>query len=183
MSMAPSPRPSEPARIIVVMGVSSSGKSTIGAALAERLGAPFLDGDCYHPPANVEKMRSGTPLTDDDRWPWLDRLARALHDAAKKDGLAIGACSALRRSYRDFMTSAAAEPILFVYLEGTKEVIGDRIRGRVHEYMPASLLDSQFATLEAPAPDENAIAVPVTETVDEIVDRIMSVAGVSQPSR
>jgi gluconokinase len=165
------------------MGVSSSGKSTVGAALAERLGAPFLDGDGYHPPENVEKMRSGTPLTDDDRWPWLERLAEALHQAANQNGFAIGACSALRRSYRDFMTNAAAEPVLFVYLEGTKDVIGKRIRDRVHDYMPASLLDSQFATLEVPTPDENAIAVPVTETVDQIVDRVLSAVGVSLPSR
>ena len=85
MSTAPSPRPSEPARIIVVMGVSSSGKSTVGEALAERLDAPFLDGDGYHPPANVEKMRAGTPLTDDDRWPWLERLALALKEAADNE--------------------------------------------------------------------------------------------------
>lgn len=173
MSMAPSPRRSEPARIIIVMGVSSSGKSTVGAALAARLGAPFLDGDGYHPPANVEKMRAGTPLTDDDRWPWLERLALALKDAAGREGQAIGACSALRRVYRDYLTRIAGEPVLFVYLEGTKEVIGERIRARVHEYMPASLLDSQFATLEVPAIDENAFAVPVTEPVETIVERVV----------
>src|SRR5688572_29781546 len=93
MSMAPSPRRSD--RIIVVMGVSSSGKSTVGAALAERLGVPFLDGDGYHPPANVEKMRAGIPLTDTDRWPWLERLSLALKEAAGQHGLAVGACSAL----------------------------------------------------------------------------------------
>lgn len=177
MSTAPSPRRSEAARIIVVMGVASSGKSTVGAALAERVGAPFLDGDGYHPPANVEKMRSGIPLTDDDRWPWLERLSLALKDAANGTGLAIGACSALKRSYRDYMTKVAGEPVLFVYLEGTKDVIAERIRARRHEFMPASLLDSQFATLEVPAADENALPVPVTEPVDAIVDRVTNAIG------
>jgi carbohydrate kinase (thermoresistant glucokinase family) len=172
MSTAPSPRRSEAARIIVVMGVASSGKSTVGEALAKRVGAPFLDGDRYHPPANVEKMRASIPLTDADRWPWLESLSRALKEAADSGGLAIGACSALKRAYRDYMTRIAGEPILFVYLEGTKEVIAARIAARKHEFMPASLLDSQFATLEEPASDENAIAVPVTDTVDGIVEKI-----------
>lgn len=170
MSMAPSPRRSD--RIIVVMGVSSSGKSTVGAALAERLDVPFLDGDGYHPPANVEKMRAGTPLTDTDRWPWLERLARALKEAADERGMAIGACSALKREYRDFMTRTAGEPILFVYLQGTKDVIAARIAARRHEFMPASLLDSQFATLEEPAIEENAMAIPVTDPVEQIIDTV-----------
>lgn len=161
-----------PARIIVVMGVSSSGKSTIGRALAERLGVPFLDGDGYHPPANVEKMRSGIPLTDADRWPWLERLTLALRDAAEKDGTAIGACSALRRSYRDYMTKIAGEPVLFVYLKGSVEVIRARIAARRHEYMPASLLDSQFATLEEPTADENVLTVSVEPSVETIVEEI-----------
>lgn len=173
MSTAPSRPRSEPARIIVVMGVSSSGKSTVGAALAERLHAPFLDGDGYHPPANVEKMRAGTPLSDADRWPWLESLALALGAAARTHGVAVGACSALRRAYRDFITEKAGEPVLFVYLEGTRQVIAARIAARRHEFMPASLLDSQFATLEPPARDENALAVPVTDTVDGIVERVV----------
>jgi carbohydrate kinase (thermoresistant glucokinase family) len=173
MSTAPSPRRSEPSRIIVVMGVASSGKSTIGAALAKRLDAPFLDGDGYHPPANVAKMRSGTPLTDADRWPWLERLSLALKEAAGSGKFAVGACSALKRAYRDYMTKVAGEPILFVYLEGTKDVIAARIASRQHEFMPASLLDSQFATLEVPAVDENALPVPVTEPVDTLVERIV----------
>jgi carbohydrate kinase (thermoresistant glucokinase family) len=174
MSMAPSPRPSEAARIIVVMGVSSSGKSTIGSRLAAVLDAPFLDGDGYHPPANVEKMRAGTPLTDIDRWPWLKRLAEALREAAERDGTAIGACSALRRTYRDYLTKVAGEPILFIYLKGDKETIARRIAKRVHEYMPASLLDSQFATLEEPQPDENFIATPVDEPIETMVARLVA---------
>lgn len=173
MSTAPSPPRFEPARIIVVMGVSSSGKSTVGAAVARRLHAPFLDGDGYHPPANVEKMRNGIPLTDKDRWPWLEALATALHTAADRKGVAVGACSALRRSYRDYLIKKAGEPILFVYLHGTREVIGERIAHRHHEYMPASLLDSQFATLEEPAPDENALTVEVTDPVETIAGQVV----------
>ena len=114
MSTAPSQPRSEPARIIIVMGVSSSGKSTVGATFARALHAPFLDGDQYHPEANVEKMRAGTPLTDEDRWPWLEALTAALKQAAQKKDVAIGVCSALKRSYRDFITEKAGEPVLFV---------------------------------------------------------------------
>jgi len=158
-----------PARIIIVMGVSSSGKSTVGAALGRSLHAPFLDGDQYHPPANVEKMRTGTPLTDEDRWPWLEALSAALKEAAVKKGVAVGACSALKRAYRDFITQQAGEPVMFVYLDGSREVIGARMARRSHEYMPTSLLDSQFATLEVPDPaSENVLVVPVTDSVDQI---------------
>ncbi|MBU2360347.1 MAG: gluconokinase, partial [Alphaproteobacteria bacterium] len=116
-----------PARIIIAMGVSSSGKSTVGQSIARPLHVPFLDGDGYHPPANVEKMRAGTPLTDEDRWPWLEKLALALHEAAERKGSSVGACSALRRVYRDYLTEKAGEPILFVYLDGTRAVIGERM--------------------------------------------------------
>lgn len=150
------------------MGVSSSGKSVVGEALARRLGAPFLDGDGYHPPANKEKMRVGTPLTDDDRWPWLETLAHALRDAADETGLAVGACSALKRAYRDFLTEKAGEPVLFVLLHGPKEVIAERIAKRNHEYMPASLLDSQFATLELPEADENVLTLGITDPIEVI---------------
>ena len=157
------------ARIIIAMGVSSSGKSTVGQSIARRLHVPFLDGDGYHPEANVEKMRNGIPLTDEDRWPWLERLAKALAEAAERKGAAVGACSALRRAYRDFLVEQAREPILFVYLDGSKAVIADRMAKRHHEYMPASLLDSQFATLEVPDPaSENVLVVPVTDSVEKI---------------
>jgi carbohydrate kinase (thermoresistant glucokinase family) len=166
-----------PARIIVVMGVSSSGKTVTGAEIARRLHAPFLDGDDFHPPANKEKMRGGTPLTDEDRWPWLGNLATALHEAADRKGVAVGACSALKRAYRDYLIKTAGEPILFIYLEGTEELIAARIAKRVHEYMPPSLLKSQLATLEVPGADENAIAVPVTLSVDQIADRAVKASG------
>lgn len=163
----------EPARIVVCMGVSSSGKTATGKAIARRLHAPFLDGDDFHPAANKEKMRSGTPLTDDDRWPWLAGLARALHEAADRKGVAVGACSALKRSYRDYLWRQAGEPIIFVYLAGAEDVIAPRIASRHHEFMPASLLASQFATLEPPGPDENALTEPVTLSVEAIADRVV----------
>ena len=158
-----------PARIIICMGVSSCGKTATGTALAHELGAPFLDGDAFHPAANKEKMRAGTPLTDEDRWPWLANLAQALHAAADKSGTAVGACSALKRAYRDYLRTKAGEPILFVFLKGTEAVIAARIAARQHEYMPASLLPSQFATLEVPGGDENVITVDITEPIDAIV--------------
>ena len=161
------------ARIIVVMGVSSSGKSVTGKAIARRLHAPFLDGDDYHPDLNKEKMRAGTPLSDEDRWPWLRTLARALHEAAERKGVAVGACSALKRSYRECLQREAGEPVLFVYLEGTKELIQQRAITRVHEYMPASLVSSQFATLEVPAKDENAITLPVSQPVETIAEHVV----------
>ncbi|MFP9137877.1 gluconokinase [Devosia sp. XGJD_8] len=163
-----------PSRIIIVMGVSSSGKSTVGQSIARRLHVPFLDGDGYHPEANVEKMRAGIPLTDDDRWPWLERLAGALHEAADKKGAAMGACSALKRAYRQYLTDKAGEPVLFVYLEGSREVIAERMARRQHEYMPTSLLDSQFATLEVPDPKtENVLVVPVTDSVEKITQTVV----------
>ena len=100
------------------MGVSSSGKTVTGKAIARRLHAPFLDGDGFHPKANIEKMSAGIPLTDADRWPWLEAMGKGLHAAAAQSGLAVGACSALRRAYRDYLTRAAAEPVVFVYLDG-----------------------------------------------------------------
>jgi carbohydrate kinase (thermoresistant glucokinase family) len=165
--------PPSPARIIVVMGVSSSGKSVTGKAIARRLHAPFLDGDDFHPPANKDKMRAGVPLTDEDRWPWLTRLAQALAEAAETKGVAVGACSALKRKYRDHLRAEVGEPILFVFLDGTQDLIASRIAVRHHEYMPASLLTSQFATLERPDADENVLALDIAEPVEAIADRVV----------
>ena len=170
--------PLMPARIIIVMGVSSSGKSSVGQAIARRLHVPFLDGDGYHPEANVEKMRAGIPLNDEDRWPWLERLARALHEAAERKGASVGACSALKRAYRDFLAQQAGEPITFVYLDGSREIIGERMARRHHEYMPTSLLDSQFATLEVPDPaTENVLVVPVTDSIEKITQTVTKALG------
>jgi gluconokinase len=170
--------PPTPSRIIIVMGVSSSGKSSVGQSIARRLHVPFLDGDGYHPEANVEKMRAGIPLDDADRWPWLERLASALHKAADRKGASVGACSALKRAYRAFLVEKASEPITFVYLDGTREIIGERMARRHHEYMPTSLLDSQFATLEVPDPaTENVLVVPVTDSIEKITQTVTKALG------
>ena len=134
--------------IAVVMGVTGCGKSTVGAALAGRLGWPFLDADDFHPPQNVAKMASGTPLGDDDRWPWLDRVADELRRIDAAGGSAVLACSALKEAYR--VRIARAGEVRFVHLSGDPATIAVRLAVRKHRYMPASLLASQFAALEPP---------------------------------
>jgi gluconokinase len=154
---------------IVIMGVSGCGKSSLGAALGYRLGIPYRDGDDLHPAANVEKMRAGMPLTDEDRWPWLDRVARVLND----DAPVIVGCSALRRAYRDRIRSGASGAVRFVHLAGNREIIAARMAARTGHYMPASLLDSQFATLEAPGADE-ALTLDIIAPLDALVDAILA---------
>lgn len=151
--------------IIVVMGVSGSGKTTIGEKLARRLGWPFIEGDDYHPRENVAKMASGMPLNDDDRWPWLDRLNERL----RSEPDAVVACSALKESYRQRLLVGIDESRL-VYLDGAKTLIASRVAARKHRYMPASLLDSQFATLEPPA---QAIRIDVSAPVERNIDAII----------
>ena len=151
---------------IVVMGVSGSGKTSVGEQMAEHLGLPFGDADGFHPKANVEKMSSGIPLTDEDRWPWLDAIGVALRDAEK--GMVV-TCSALKRIYRERLTKAAGEPVIFIFLDGPKEVIAKRMSGRRGHFMPTSLLDSQFATLEPPGPDELAVRISVEPPVKTVV--------------
>ncbi len=163
---SPSPRP--PA--IVVMGVSGSGKTSIGEGLAARLGLPLLEGDQFHPKANIDKMSSGTPLADDDRWPWLDAIAAAMRDAP---GGVIVTCSALRRVYRDRLRKSSGRPVLFVFLDGSKETIAARLAERKGHFMPASLLASQFATLEPPGADEPGI---VRVSIDPPVAAVIAAA-------
>lgn len=158
--------------IIVVMGVSGSGKTTIGEKLAQRLGWPFIEGDDYHPRENVAKMAAGIALDDADRWPWLDRLNERLR--SERD--AVVTCSALKESYRRRLLSGVPEARL-VYLEGSKDLIAARVAERKHRYMPASLLDSQFATLEPPA---DAIRVDVALPVERSVELILQAV---QPAR
>ncbi len=154
------------ARLFVVMGVAGSGKSSIGEALAEKLGGLYLDGDTYHPQANVEKMSRGEPLTDEDRWPWLERFAKEMQ---QREGIIIGGCSALKRAYRDHITAAAGERTTFVHLSGSRELIRNRMGARTGHFMPVTLLDSQFATLELPALDEDAVTIDIDAPVDTIV--------------
>ena len=162
---------------IVVMGVSGSGKSSVGARLSDRLGLPFHDADEFHPRANVDKMASGIPLTDDDRWPWLDAIGRALRDA---EGGIVVACSALRRAYRDRLRTTAGRPVVFVHLAGSRQTIGARLRTRTGHFMPPSLLDSQFAALEPPTDEEPVVTISVEPPLREVV--AAAVAALSPPS-
>lgn len=176
MSDTPSESPSPTRRHphVVVMGVSGAGKSTIGALVAASLGVPFVDGDSLHPLTNVEKMAAGHPLDDDDRWPWLRTVGAALA-AAGDDGLVI-ACSALRRSYRDAIREEEPETV-FLHLHGERDVLAHRLEGRSDHFMPASLLDSQFATLEELQDDERAVVVDVDAEVPAIVDAAVEGIG------
>jgi gluconokinase len=158
---------------IVVMGVSGSGKSTVGAALAQRLRVPFGDGDDLHPPANVAKMTAGQPLNDDDRYPWLEAIGEWLAD--HHDG-GVMSCSALKRTYRDQLRRHCAA-VEFLHLSGSPEVIGKRQASRPGHFMPASLLQSQFATLEPLEPDEHGIAIDVDQNIDSIVDDYIALSA------
>jgi gluconokinase len=155
-------------RRLVIMGVSGCGKSSVGAGLAARLGLNYRDGDDLHPPENVAKMRAGMPLTDADRWPWLDRVGQVLLAEAP----VIVGCSALKRAYRDRIRTAAGGPVTFVHLAGSQEVIAARMALRQGHYMPLSLLDSQFAALEPPAAEE-AITVSIDQPLEALVADIL----------
>jgi len=156
---------------ILVMGVSGSGKSTVGRELAARLGLPFLDADDLHPPANVAKMHAGEPLTDADREPWLRRISQWLADQRKAGEPGVLACSALKRSYRDQLR--AADPDLrIVFLDGSFDLLHERLGGRHGHFFPARLLQAQLADLEVPGPDENAVTVSIGQTPAKIVDSI-----------
>ena len=172
-------RPADPV-VLVLMGVSGCGKSTVGGVLAGRLGWPFGEGDDLHPQENVDKMATGHALTDDDRWPWLVRVHDwiAEHVGAGQPGVIT--CSALKRSYRDLLRGDArgevARHVAFVYLRGEREQLLARLRARQGHFMPAALLDSQLADLEPPAPDETAITVDIgsapTVQAQQIVDML-----------
>ena len=165
------PRPH--AAAVVVMGVSGSGKSTVGAALADRLGWIFVDGDSLHPAANVAKMQAGQPLDDHDREPWLTAIAGQIDAWGRHRTPGVITCSALKRRYRDRIIGDRAD-VRLIYLAGTREVIARRLSARHGHFMPASLLDSQFATLEPPEIEENAIAVDIDRPIISIVDRIVT---------
>jgi gluconokinase len=153
--------------VLVVMGVSGSGKSTVGAAVAQRLRVPFADADDFHPPANIAKMTAGQALDDHDRRPWLEAIGEWL--AAHPDGAVIS-CSALKRSYRDQLRHHAPA-VAFLHLQGEREVIARRQASRPGHFMPASLLTSQFATLEPLQPDERGVVIDVDQSVDAIVQQ------------
>ena len=158
------------------MGVSGSGKTTIAALLAGRLGWEFGDGDDFHPPANVAKMHGGTPLTDEDRWPWLHAMA-AWVDATRGGGRhGVLACSALKRAYRDILVANRPD-VRLVYLQGSKALIGQRQAARQGHFMPPGLLDSQFAALEEPSPDENPLVASVKPRPADVVRDVVAQLG------
>ena len=158
---------------LIVMGVSGSGKSTIAEKLAEHLGWRYEDGDKFHPASNVAKMSAGHPLTDEDRWPWLQAIADEIDRACQADEQVVIACSALKHSYRDVLVHGR-DDVRIVYLRGTQELIASRLSGRKGHFMPPGLLASQFKTLEPPDPDENPLIVSIDASVEEIVDDIIS---------
>ncbi len=162
--------------VIVLMGVSGSGKSTIGAALSQKLGWPYADADEFHPAANVAKMSAGQPLTDEDRWPWLAAIAAHIDIARAEGRHAIVSCSALKRVYRDILIGAR-DDVRLVLLDGTKEEIFARMRARKDHFMPLALLDSQFATLERPGVDERPVVVSIDGTPEKIADVIIAGLG------
>lgn len=164
---------------LIVMGVSGSGKSTVADKLAERLGWKCEDGDKYHPKSNVEKMSAGHPLTDEDRWPWLQAIADEIDRVCKAGEHAVIACSALKRAYRDILMRGRND-VRIVYLEGTRELIARRLALRKNHFMPPGLLESQFKTLEPPGADENPVTVSIDASVDAIVDDIVLKLGLDQ---
>ncbi|MBV9861507.1 MAG: gluconokinase [Alphaproteobacteria bacterium] len=158
--------------IVVVMGVSGSGKTTVGALLAAALGCQYQEGDDLHPPANVEKMHAGIPLTDADRLPWLQKIAEEIDAWRERGECGVVSCSALKRAYRDILVGDRPE-VSLVYLKGAHDLIKRRMAARHEHFMPVALLDSQFATLEEPAADEHAIVVDVGGKPADIAHQIV----------
>jgi gluconokinase len=154
----------------VIMGVSGCGKSSIGAAFAAAIGGKFIDGDDLHPAANRAKMAAGTPLTDEDRAPWLVKVGQSLRGGT---GPIVIGCSALKRRYRDLIRAEAGQPVMFLHLAGSHEVLTKRMAARTGHFMPPSLLDSQLAALEPPTPDERAVTVDIDQTPQAIVAELL----------
>lgn len=158
---------------LIVMGVSGSGKSTIAAALAERLKWTFEDGDRFHPQSNVAKMSAGHPLADEDRWPWLQAIADEIDRVCEAGGHVVMACSALKRAYREILVHGRSD-IRIVFLDGSQTLIADRLARRKGHFMPPGLLDSQFKTLEPPQANEHPFTVSIDAPVEAIVDNIVT---------
>lgn len=166
--------PPEPApHALILMGVSGSGKTTIGEELARRIGWRYEDADTFHPASNVAKMSAGQPLTDEDRWPWLRAIADEIDRASAAGERVVIGCSALRRVYRDLLVHGRRD-IRIVYLQGTQALIADRLAQRKGHFMPPGLLTSQFKTLEQPTPDEHTVTVSIDAPANAIVDTILS---------
>ena len=159
---------------VIVMGVTSCGKTSVGEGLAAELKCPFIEGDKLHPTSNIAKMTVGTPLNDDDRWPWLDIIGKAMKAECEKGHGVIASCSSLKKIYRKKLAEAARMPISFIFLHGSRELLAARMADRKGHFMPPALLDSQLATLEAPGTDEPAIAIDIALPPDEIVARAVA---------
>jgi gluconokinase len=164
--------------LLVIMGVTGAGKSTVGTLIAERLGLSFRDADDFHPPANIAKMSAGTPLTDADRWPWLDAIGA--HLAAHRGTGCVVTCSALKRAYRDRLREAAPD-LRFIHLHGDVALVAARQAARQDHFMPSSLVASQFATLEPPAPEERIITLDVAAPPAALADA--AVAALMEDAR
>jgi gluconokinase len=164
------------------MGVSGSGKSTIAGKLAERLGWRCEDGDRFHPPSNVEKMRAGHPLTDQDRAPWLKAIADEIDRVCRDAEHAVIACSALKRAYRDILVHGRND-VPIIYLKGNRDLIAERLRLRKGHFMPPALLESQFATLEPPSESEHPVVADINASVEAIVDAIVEKLALDRPSQ
>jgi gluconokinase len=162
--------------VIVLMGVTGCGKTTVGEILAEQLGWEFYDADQFHPPANIAKMSKGIPLNDEDRLPWLEAISRVIVQSIEQNKNAIFACSALREKYRQILNKGSEIPVRFIYLKGTMELIKSRLEARKGHFMDPNLLPSQFATLEEPSPS-SALYVDVAPTPAAIVSNIRRQLG------
>jgi gluconokinase len=162
------------ARVLVVMGVSGSGKSTVAAMVADQLGWAFAEGDAMHPEANVAKMHAGTPLTDEDRWPWLDVVAGWIRGHLQAGTNGVVTCSALKRSYRDVLLASG---VVFVHVAGDRALLEERMSSRSGHFMPPSLLASQLATLEPPQPDEVHVTVAADRTPAEEAAEVLALLG------
>jgi carbohydrate kinase (thermoresistant glucokinase family) len=158
--------------IAIVMGVSGSGKTTIAQSLADAEGWVLVEGDSLHPAVNIAKMKAGTPLTDEDRWPWLRAIAAKEDELLAAGQSAVVTCSALKRAYRDILIGDRSDVVL-VYLRGSKALIGERMQARKNHFMPPALLDSQFATLEEPGPDEHPVVVEIGGPVEAVTREAM----------
>ena len=160
--------------VVIVMGVTGAGKTTVGRLLAEESGWEFADADDFHPPENVEKMRQGIPLNDDDRRPWLERLRKSITDWIAEGRNVVLACSALKRSYRQELD--VGPQVHFVYLKGSEDLIADRLRSRQGHFAGEQILAGQFADLEEP---ENALTIEIASTPEQIVDQIRKKLGLA----
>ncbi|GAA1850924.1 gluconokinase [Actinomadura bangladeshensis] len=174
--------PTSPPKVILVAGVSGSGKTTIGTLLAERLGWDYAEADAFHSEANIAKMRAGHPLTDDDRLPWLRSIAAWITERLATDRPGVVTCSALKRTYRDLLAGGNPE-VAMVLLDGDRDLIAGRMKARKGHFFKATLLDTQFADLELPSPDEDVLLAPITGTPEETVAHIIEALNLTPAVR